>query len=71
MSRARRLTAVLAGAACLLLALAAGAATTAAVRYEHAVHGPVVLAGTTYTAGLLLLISAGLLGAGRAAEDVR
>ncbi|MFE2726328.1 hypothetical protein [Kitasatospora sp. NPDC059327] len=71
MPRVRRMTVVLAGAACLLLALAAGAATTAALRYEHAVHGPVVLAGTTYTAGVLLLIGAGLTGAGRTDGGVR
>ncbi|WP_329486666.1 hypothetical protein OG618_08355 [Kitasatospora sp. NBC_01246] len=69
----RLLAGLLAGAACLLLAMAAGAATAAAVRYEHAdaVHRPVVLAGTTYTVGLALLVAAGVLGAGRARGGVR
>ncbi|MER7702365.1 hypothetical protein ABTX81_05635 [Kitasatospora sp. NPDC097605] len=59
--RARLLPALLAGAASLLLALAGGAATMAALHHEQAIHGPVVLAGTAYALGLVLLLAARLL----------
>ncbi|MGK4581746.1 hypothetical protein [Kitasatospora sp. HPMI-4] len=55
-------TGILAGAACLLLTLAALAAVTATLlHHDQAVHGPVVLAGITYALGLALLLAAGLL----------
>ncbi|MFE2106811.1 hypothetical protein ACFXAF_13200 [Kitasatospora sp. NPDC059463] len=60
--RSRFLAALLAGAACLLLALAGGAATAAAaLHHELPADGPVVLAGTAYALGLVLLLAARLL----------
>ncbi|MFE7190382.1 hypothetical protein [Kitasatospora sp. NPDC057541] len=59
--RARFFPVLLAGAASLLLALAGGAATVAALHYEQAEHGLVVLAGTAYALGLVLLLVAGLV----------
>ncbi|GAA2255176.1 hypothetical protein GCM10010430_43720 [Kitasatospora cystarginea] len=67
MSRGTQLLAgSLAGMACLLLALAAGATTAAAVHHEHVVHGPVVLVSTTDAFGTVLLLAARLLGSGLA-----
>ncbi|MER6396067.1 hypothetical protein ABT263_08380 [Kitasatospora sp. NPDC001603] len=54
--------ALVGGAACVLLVLAAGAATDAALRYGNAGQGQVILAGATYISGLGLLLAALLLG---------
>ncbi|PYC82605.1 hypothetical protein C7C46_09590 [Streptomyces tateyamensis] len=64
MPRSRLVAGLLAGAACPLLALAAGAATAATLRDDHTVHETVVLAATTYVTGLALLGAAPLVGTG-------
>ncbi|WP_162870021.1 hypothetical protein [Kitasatospora cineracea] len=71
MSSTRVWALLLGGSACLLLALATGAATTAALRYGHSVRGPAVLAAATYATGVVLLLAARLLGGGRAPEPGR
>ena len=67
MPRSRLVAGLLAGAACPLLVLAAGAATVAALQDDHMVHGTVVLAATTYATGLALLGAALFVGIGHPA----
>lgn len=71
MCRARAWGLLLGGAACLSLVLATGAATTAALRYGHAIRGPAVLATSTYSTGLALLLAARFLCDGHARRPSR